>query len=110
MRKNIFIAVLFLALGIVCTAFVVNNNSVDRKYTDSWHVTDGARYIHQPVNMMRDYQLKISEDEKSIIVYQFERKVGVIPFKPVTVKMSIRKDDISWLLMRDDLYIRQQEQ
>jgi len=63
--------------------------------------TKGLRYYNEPVDMLRDYQIKVSEDEQYFIIYDGLRKVGVIPYKNVTWKMKQAKDDISWLIDGD---------
>lgn len=106
MKKNILLSILFLGIGIALMGFIMSNNGSEVPYSDTYRVTKGPRFIHQPTDMLRDYQLKISEDEKSFIVYQYERKVGVIPFKPMSVKLD--KASLSYLMWTDDYYRREQ--
>jgi hypothetical protein len=104
MKKNIILFIVGALLSCLLTSFVMTAGSKDSDSVTKYgidNVANGPRYYMEPVDLMRDYQVKVTEDEQYLIIYNGIRKVGVIPFKAITWKMRMNKDDISWLLDAD---------
>lgn len=101
--KNILLFVGAIIIAVLSTAFVYSvEPEAPAPIYGIENAVDAPRYFVEPTDLMRDYQLKISEDMQYLIVYDGIRKVGVIPYRKITWKMERAKDDISWLIDKDN--------
>lgn len=93
---------LLIGFFVTLSASLTSCNDSVAAQPKNTSIIQAPMYDNTVPGLMRDYQIKITEDEQFFILYDGRRKVGVLPLKKVTSKMSRDKDDLSWLIEKDN--------